>query len=747
MLTPSETKDGKAKPAAGSVANRITFPLEWLFTALAIGLSLWTLATTVNFTRSAWTPIPTLDDWDRWLTYAADHLSWHWLFVQHADHRLILPKVLFETDHVLFHGRSWFLILCTFGLQCLTGVMLWRLSGRSCQQNRSERWILASVITACLFSGQQWFNFVMPFQVQFPMVYCSGMVALYALWKADQYRSQGGAEKKAALWVGAAAIAGMAAAWSMANGVVLWPVVLMAALWLRIPGRWIGAVAAFAALVTVTYFYDWHKGPPPTEFAPMERLQRFAIFLFAHLGSPTAPLTFRLGTENARMAAAAIPGILLAVVLLASFVSLWRRRERYSTARAMLLFYAVFLACSSVSIAYGRSAGELLEAFTPRYLTPGYLFWIAMLLASWPVLRKMQHAILYLALCAAMFVVVTMNQREVAENVKNWRNSIRACEIALVDDVVDPAAWMFVFHDPGMIPGAVDYLRSNRLAVFYDEWTHWPGVPLDRRFSIDRNPDACQGQFEEASWVASKWKPGWRVAGWAWDVKAGRPPAQVVLADENGRVAGVAVTGFPQPPSLSALSQNRLASPWVGYVNASARSVSAYVVESDERSLCPIGAQTLSLTGSEVKFSELGPVLPGGNPTITGAWVKDGYFQGHGGPGAPATGDAVFGSFPDGNTGSIRLGPFQFDGHTEIAIPLVTGPDNRGLSLVVRDAVTKQILAQMDPAPIRVAWWAWHPALPRGRAASVEVLGIDKGSEWGEWMAVGQPHVLKPTQP
>jgi hypothetical protein len=63
---------------------------------------------------------------------------------------------------------------------------------------------------------------------------------------------------------------------------------------------------------------------------------------------------------------------------------------------------------------------------------------------------------------------------------------------------------------------------------------------------------------------------------------------------------------------------------------------------------------------------------------------------------------------------------------------------------VVRDAVSKQVLVEMAPPPTRIKWWAWRPELPQGREITVEVLGEDKGSGWGQWLALGWPHVLKP---
>jgi hypothetical protein len=244
--------------------------------------------------------------------------------------------------------------------------------------------------------------------------------------------------------------------------------------------------------------------------------------------------------------------------------------------------------------------------------------------------------------------------------------------------------------------------------------------------------------------VSSPLRPGWRLTGWAWDNKARRSPRYIVLADDSGLVAGVALSGFPLPPGFAALSPRLTGSTWKGYVNGQPRPITAYMLEADERSLCPVATRKLQHAGTEVPFTELGPLLPQDSPPwISGAWTPNGYFPGPGGPGALPVDGKAFGSFPDSGTGSIRLGPLHLDGHTAMAIPLATGPDTHDLSIVVRDAVSKEIFAQMSPPPVHTAWWAWHPDLPQGREITVEVLAEDKGSAWGQWLAVGSPHTLR----
>ena len=722
--------------------------LDPVLVVVAFGLALWIFLTTVNISRLGWVAIPTADDWDRWISYVRDHYSLWWFFQEHVDHRLAAPKVLFAIDHLVFHARGWFLLVCAFCFQALTGVLLWWIAGRAYQQGRLERLIQAAVIVACFFSAQQWKNFVWPFQVQFPMVYCAAAAALFTLWKTSESSSQPDSEvhlRNTIRWLVVSIAMAIIATYSMVNGILVWPMLLIVALWLRMSRQWIGTIAAGALVIGTTYFYHWHKMSPPSPLPPSERLHRAVIFGLAHLGSPTAPLAMSRSSDGARLAFAEIPGALVGLAVVVAFAMIWRRRERYNGPYALLVFYSVFLAATSVAMAYGRSGGPLLEAFSSRYLTPSYILWVCILLIGWPLLRQVNHSLIYGALCAAIFLGIAVHQQDALNTVRDWVTTVRLGEAAVIDDVTDPDPWRILFHTPAMTTGAIEYLKANNLAVFTEEWTHWPGIPLNRRFSIDHDSNACQGQFEQVTSIPSSLSPGWRVSGWGWDTRNGQSPRYIILGDDSGQVAGVALTGFPPPPGLSNLSSRYTASNWNGYVNGQLRTITAYVLEANQRSLCAIGTQHLYRTGTEVSLTELGPLLPDAKTEIAGAWIKDGYYLGDGGPGHPPVQGQVFGSYAgaDANTGTVRLGPFHLDGHTSIAIPLVTGPGNHGLSVVVYDAASKEVLAKMDPMPAHVTWWAWHPDLPMAHEITIEVVAEDKGTGWGEWQALGWPHMLR----
>lgn len=703
-----------------------------ILTTGAVAFAVWVVASTIYIVCAGFIKLPLADDWDRWRSLVDLGYSLNWFYAIHVDHRLFVPRLLFAFDQIAFHGNGWFILVCTFCIQAITGVLLWRLAGRIGPRDRTEQILQAAAIATGLYSAQQWMNLLNPFQVQFPLVYCASVAAFFALWKCS-------VENWRTTWFAATILFGAVAVYSMANGNLLWPFLLVAAVWLRAPMSRLLILGGAWIVVSGSFFYHWH-GSSVVQMSMGERLPRAAVFWIGHLGSPVFPLLTLTPDEPRRVAISAVIGGLLAIALLVAFIDLWRRRGDYPVARAMLFFFCGFLALTSASMAYGRVSSNIAEMiFTTRYFTPSYLFWIGMLLAWWPLLRRYPPHFLAGAICVAILAGAAIDQRAVLRDVRGMLPTKHLAELAVVDDVTDPQAWYYIFHSAELALPAVDYLRAHNMATFSDDWSHWPGSALNSHFAIDRASHACEGKFEQAEAIVTPLRPGWRVTGWAWNPQTAHPPQFVILADAGGKIAGVARSGFPQPSDLAKFYEG---AGWTGYVNGDLRPITAYVLEGDGHSVCPIGTLNLNKPAVEVPFTKLGVSFPVTEPKISGAMVPDGFWKGNGTPGKPPVDGPVYGSFPDAVTASMRIGPFHIDGHGQMGIPIVTGPVSRGLAILIRDAATGHLITSLTPPPVREKWWAWRPELPAGQEMNVEIEVRDDGSGWGQWLAVGWPHMV-----
>ena len=128
--------------------------------------------------------------------------------------------------------------------------------------------------------------------------------------------------------------------------------------------------------------------------------------------------------------------------------------------------------------------------------------------------------------------------------------------------------------------------------------------------------------------------------------------------------------------------------------------------------------------GTEAAFTALAGPLEDVPVEISGGWRKE-------------EGEV----YRSTGSGVIRFGPIRLAGHSAMAIPVSAGPDNHNLSVKVRDAVSKKVLARLEPPPARGDWWAWRPELPRDPELTFEVVAEGRG------LALGWPHWLRQANP
>ena len=175
---------------------------------------------------TTYSPLP---HWDEWSLF--DHLAkgggWSlpWLWAQHNEHRILTTKIFFLLDVQLFRGTQIFLLTCIFLVQLLQVALLsWSL--RALGGWRGSQWrIGVGLIAYCILCPTQYENLVWGFQVQFVMTACMATLAIASLllYQRDDRT------KYLVTSIAAATIA----TWSLANGMLLWPLLIVASLWLR----------------------------------------------------------------------------------------------------------------------------------------------------------------------------------------------------------------------------------------------------------------------------------------------------------------------------------------------------------------------------------------------------------------------------------------------------------------------------------------------------------------------------------
>jgi hypothetical protein len=728
--------------------------------AAFLALALWTVGITLWMERIAYTALPWGDHWDHWRTVLADGYSLDMLFAQHNEHRILTARVLFWLDEHLFGATNTFVFAAILLVQGLHALLLWRLGARASGQAGAASVALAGLSLTMMFAAHQFSNFTWAFQVQFVLVFLLANVTFYLLLRdRDQAARAGGLP--GAWFVGAVAAA-WATTFTMANGLVVWPLLLALAACLRAPRGRVAVLALNAAVAWALYLWDFHTPPHHGSMIDgLRQLPKSLAFTAAYVGSPVdATVTF-LGlaagpvVDAWRVPLAVTAGTVGGLLALRHVVRAIIDPASARGAQLALLSGLGFTLASALMTGLGRAPTfPLTEAMTSRYLTPALVFWACLAMLAWAEAsapgeegeRPRAGWRFGSTLLLLLIVFIGAPQYPRLDHARGFVNYLNEAEAAMVANVYDKQLWGRYYYAPDTLPTVLDYFREHDLSVFRQDWTAWPGQRFASLFD-DRSGAECLGSFDEVSPIASA-RPGFRFQGWAWDVREQQGAARVVFVDESGLVLGSTSVVQTRPDVVLALPAT-VPSPevgWLGYApSTSASRVDAFLIREDDRSGCKIGSIAVPSSIALAPIELVGAIYEGARFEASPGWTPNGTYPDIG-P-VPLPGPA-YGSWSgsDANTGTLRIGPIGITERTSsIAVPLVTGPVVRDLSLVLSDKTTGEVLVTLAPPPASQTWSVIQIEFPaRQVGTELEIVANDAGAGWGQWMALGAPRHVSP---
>ena len=402
----------------------------------------------------------------------------------------------------------------------------------------------------CLFGPSQCENLTWGFQTCFvlPGLFATlSFVGLLLYWMRSEPSSGGWASWKYLLLSIAAALG---ATYSLSNGNVVWPLLVAAALLLRLRRVVVLSLVITGAVSTALYLHGYTRlrsiGLSPGTLVTLFK------YVTAYFGSSFVLTTndvFHLPASSIRRAELiGIVGLIVAFLLLLRLPSHVRSHSALSVQLALTLLFCVG---TGVVTAVGRFFLGVGQAFASRYQTVALLFWCCMallLLAEYlsSPHTKQSAALLHsqVILLAIMLVTAHLGQSPLTRaRLQGFQRNVAA--MALVTDVPDAVQLLWADYHPEDVLSLVPYMRKERLSVFAGMQPSLLGKPLDSMFDVTSLSE-CLGQVESVTEVAGVWPRSLRITGWAWDYKQRRTPSGIV-ATANDIITGLGVVGGWRP--------------------------------------------------------------------------------------------------------------------------------------------------------------------------------------------------------
>lgn len=512
------------------------------FAAMVVGLVRW------------YTPVPFWDMWDAYLAAYIAFLDGDWrsLFVQTNEHRIWFSDVLFYFDLAFFGGRSLLLV----PVNGLLAVLIWgTLAGiaRHLLKDRPGLWpIVALALGPLCFSWLQEQNLSWGFQSQFFVAYLFPLAAFACLAMSAAPRGR--------LWFAAAIFFGLASLGTMANGLLVLP--LLCVMILAMPRRsWIRA--AIVCAVTIIAIFAWFQG-----YFLVERdragVSQTVVFILTFFGLPFEAML-------KHQAASYLAGAFFIAASVIYGVKWVRERAVLDPMILALVVFLIYVGASCAVIALGRAAIQPNAGLVSRYATPSLVAWgaLALLFAhTFRAARLVRAGVIVIGVLAAIGLW-DAQERVFGDagpaGVHSKMSGALALKMRIPDLKIIGNIYPTGTQDAvGQVVRVARRAEEEGLSIMNDpELTaaaNAVGKPLAQGFHL------CRGVVHEAEDIEGEARYR-RVTGWAFDTGAPAVPRFIYIV-RDGVIEGVAVTGHKRGDVAELIDRRALWGGFTGYVRA-----------------------------------------------------------------------------------------------------------------------------------------------------------------------------------
>lgn len=555
------------------LGRRRSLRLRALFATLFGLVTVAGIALGVSVTVRGYSPVPFADFWGE-LDFVAAALDGDVgigdFWAQHNEHRMVVARLQFLADYGLFGGTNVFLFAAIAASSIAIAVAY-----AAATYLDTRDWLLAfgtlAVGTAATLSPAGWENLTWAFQGQFVQVFLFGVLAvLLVTVAARQPRSL-----RAVVFTALAWLAATVATFSMANGLLVWPVVVGLAVVLSLGRTRTLVLAIGGAAVAGSYLWD-------LEFSTRGELSDpvgLATFVSAYLGSAV------WGAGLTKAAAVGVVGLALVPVL---FVLAWRRRSEATIAIPFAAGVAAFILLTAMQTAAGRLYLGTAQALSSRYSIASFTFWLAIMVALLVVVRERlpERAIAapaYLAAAAAAALLVGYRTVPDPDYLRTVVFGKAATVMTYRVGVSDDSETVTGVAAGTSLEDSFRWMERERLGP----WA--PGGMVDGlrvRWDDGRVSRTCAGEVESVEEVLR----GQRVRGWI-EAPDGTSASRSLVVESSRARVGLGLVGAPRD-DVDAPGAVRSWSGFVAYVQGRPTGPLSIVLlnESRDEPICSLVA-------------------------------------------------------------------------------------------------------------------------------------------------------------
>jgi len=295
-----------------------------------------------------------------------------WLFSQHNEHRLVIPRFLTWLDVTVFHARNISLFVEIWLAMLLHATAICYMLERFTSFPESVKRTLQGVFTFCILHPSQYDNLTWAFQISFILAFTIATLAIVAAIYFPILRPRW----LVTIWISAAPLL---AAFNLSGGLLVGIILLCIVFAYHLPER-LTALISLAFLLS-SGLYLWHlqlSDPAHSLSAALRDPKGILVYILTYFGASWT----RILPHKER------PIALLSLLYLAYIlIGALRRSHKLSSFEWFCVSECGFLILVALATALGRLHFGVGQAFASRYQTPAMLYWASLgalaLIAAW----------------------------------------------------------------------------------------------------------------------------------------------------------------------------------------------------------------------------------------------------------------------------------------------------------------------------------------------------------------------------
>ncbi len=654
--------------------------------------------------------IPT---WDYWRVAAnASNIrafDFRYLWQQHNEHRIVGPDIVFAIDLLLFHARRILPIVLSFVFYLGCWLFIARCIAADTLLSVETRGFAIALAGIMIGWRGSALALADPFLIAWTLM---EFAFLFALWLVSRAISG-----SASRWLPAGVVAlGFIATYSSGNGLLVWPVLVVAAYLCGWTKRLTGALAISGVVADGVYFvgyrFDGNLQPAILFRHPAYTMAFLASYLSMPFGGMKSP---QFGVY--------VGLCQLAVMLLLFSVAL--RHRLLATRTGIVLFGSyLFTILAALLTAAGRMEpgdGFYTNAKATRYLTLLMINWgVCAAALLWLCARRGWRvtppvlAVLLGVLIAIGFLKLRWWERT---GIRPYVDA-QVTQLSVENGVQDPRLLRNIFPSPEFAEQYLKVLQADDLSIYSNAQMQ----PQTR--VVRKDASKIAGEITRIFPLQS----GVEIVGWT-----RATTNRVTVVNESGELVGSGrrlSLGLPSelltldtPPSLA----------WIAFVPAQYAS-GLFSVDSgpfqigESRPFPQVTVVDESQVGADIS-----PIEWRKDP----AWTQNGQppFKLRG----PAPRGPVYGSWSgaDSQVGAIQSSSITVPIDGCLIVPVLHGPSTKPLNVEVRDSANGTILERLPMQDEDMQWEFWR--IPIRGSSKVQIVASDQGRNDGEWLAIGTP--------